>query len=122
LEHKDIEDLMGPGGYIGRICYDNSRNPINLPQYFLSQLDDFETTLTRDKQAGNHVIIAHYLSHAIKIARQQYQLSRIACSSEVEVSAEQIPNVGYLSGTLDFAVGTIKGRGGLGSSHCFSIS
>jgi hypothetical protein len=113
---------MGPGGYVGRICYDNSRNPINLPPYFHSQLDDFETTLTRDKEAGNRVIIAHYLTHAIKIARQQYKLNRIVCSSEVEVSGEQIPNVGHLSGTLDFVVGTIKGRGGLGSSDFISIS
>ena len=110
---------MGPGGYIGRICYDSYRNPLNIPQYFHSQLDDFETTLTRDKEAGNRIIIAYYLSHAIKIARQQYQTSRIACSLEVEVSAEEIPNVGYLSGTLDFAVATVKGRGGLGNSNLY---
>ena len=61
---------MDPDGYIDRICYDNSRNPINLPQYFDSQLDDFEMTLTEDKEVDNRVIIIHYLSHVIKIARQ----------------------------------------------------
>lgn len=105
---------MGPGGNVGKICYDNSQNPINPPDFFLTQLDILETTLTRDKEAGNRVIIAHYLTHAIKLARIEFDLKRLACSSEVDVPAEQIPDVGYLSGTLDFVIATIKGQGRVG--------
>ena len=114
LETKDIKYLMGPGGYVGRICYDNSRNPINAPDFFLRQLDILETTLTRDKETGNKVVIAHYLTHAIKLARKEFDLNRLACSSEVDVPAEQIPGIGYLSGTLDFVIATIKGQGRVG--------
>jgi hypothetical protein len=122
LETKDIEFLLGPGGNVGRICYDNSRNPINPPEFFLPQLDILETTLTRDKEAGNRVIIAHYLTHAIKLARKEFNLQRLACSSEVDVPAEQIPDVGYLSGTLDFVIATIKGQGRVGIRPRFPVS
>jgi hypothetical protein len=114
--------LLGPVGQKGRICYDKSKNPISVSPYFHAQLDDLETTILRGKEAGNRVIIAHYISHAIKMARQQFHLNRLACDSEKDVSAEHIPNVGYLSGILDFVIGIVEGNGALGISSCFSLS
>lgn len=78
--------------------------------------------MLRGKEAGNRVIIAHYISHAIKMARQQFHLNRLACDLEKDVSVEHIPNVGYLSGTLDFAIGIVEGNGPLGTSSCFFLS
>ena len=85
-------------------------------------MDDLETTILRGKEAGNRVIIAHYISHAIKMARRQFHLSRLACDSEKDVSVEDIPNIGCISGTLDFAIGIIEGNGPLGSFSSFSLS
>jgi hypothetical protein len=84
-------------------------------------LDDPETTLLKGKGAGNRVIIAHYICHAIKIAKQQFHLNRLVCDLEKEVSAEFIPNIGYLSGTLDFAIGVVEGIGPMGTSSYFYL-
>ena len=61
---------------------------------------------------GGRVIIGHYLTYAIRLARKEFDLNRLVCSSEIDVAAEQIPNVGYLSGTLDFMIATTTGQGG----------
>ena len=114
LQTKDIKYLMGPGVRVGRICYDDSRNHIDPPDFFLPQLDIFETTLTRDHETGNRVIIAHYLTHAMKLARKEFGLNRLVCCSEVDVTAEQIPDIGYLDGTLDFVIATMAGKGRVG--------
>ena len=111
-----MQHLLGSVGQKGKICYDKSKNPISVSTYFHAQLDDLETTLLRGKEAGNRMIIAHYVSHAIKMARAQFQLNRLACDSEKDISAEHIPNIGHLSGTLDFAIGIVEGNGPLGGS------
>ena len=106
---------MGPGGYVGEIRYDPTKFPINPMNFFLPQLDLLETTLTRDKEVGNRVLIAHYLCHSIKLCRRDFGLPRLACASEVDVSAEEIPDIGFLSGTLDFAIAKVKGHGRIGN-------
>jgi hypothetical protein len=111
---------LGPASQKGKICYDKTKNPISLSPYFHAQLDDIEMILLRGKEAGR-VIIAHYISHAIKMARQQFQLDRFACNSEKGASAQHIPNIGYLSGTLDFAIGIVAQNDPLGSSFRFSL-
>lgn len=116
MGQEDIPFLLGPVGQKGIIQYDETKNPITVPTYFHTQLEDFEMSLLRGKEAGNRVIIAHYISHAIKIAKKQFQLNRLVCDLENEVTAEYIPNIGYLSGTLDFVIGLAEGDGSMGIS------
>jgi hypothetical protein len=113
--------VMGPGGHVGRICCDNCRNRINSPDFFLPQLDIFETTLTRDKEIDNRVIIAHYLTHAVKLARKEFGLNRLVCSYEIEAPEEQIPDIGYLASTLDLVIATMTGKRRVGI-WAFSVS
>lgn len=116
MGQEDIQFLLRPVGRKGIIQYDETKNPITVPTYFHSQLEDFDRSLLRGKEAGNRVIIAHYISHAIKIAKKQFQLNKLVYDLEKEVTAEHIPNIGYLSGTLDFVIGLVEGDGSLGSS------
>jgi hypothetical protein len=70
--------------------------------------------VTRDREAGNRVIIALYLVAAIKLARTEFNLPRLALHSEVEVKGETIPNVGFLHGVLDFVAANVTGQGNMG--------
>ena len=70
--------------------------------------------ITRDKEAGNRVIIAHFLITAIKIARQEFNMPRLALHSEVDVKGETIPEVGLIHGILDFVAASVTGQGSFG--------
>lgn len=70
--------------------------------------------LTRDKEAGNRVIIALYLIAAIKLGRAEFNIPRLALHLEVEVKGETIPNVGFIHGVLDFVAAKVTGQGNLG--------
>jgi len=87
------------------------------PEYFDAQLKDLTVTVSRDKGAG--LLIGHYLVDAVLLARSQFGLHRLVVSSEVEVEPEEIPNLGYLSGNLDFATCVVTGAGKLGMVSCF---
>jgi hypothetical protein len=100
---------------VGEIHYDPSKFPITPMDFFLPQLELLETSLTRDKEAGNRVLIAHYLCHTTKLCRRDFGLPRLACASEVDIPAEEIPDIGFLSGTLDFAIAKVKGHGRIGN-------
>lgn len=82
--------------------------------YFLLQLNDLLTCVTRDKEIGARTIITHFLSHAVINARTMFNLPRLAFHQEVEVTPEEIPNIGSVSGLLEFCTATIKGQGVLG--------
>lgn len=70
--------------------------------------------MTRDKEAGPRVIIAHYLCHAVLAARELFDMRRLAFHHEYQVGAENIPGIGLVSGNLDFMSAGIKGEGRLG--------
>jgi hypothetical protein len=111
--------LLGPGGYAGRVVFDSSRIPINPPQHFHDQLQVLELTLTREKEAANRIIIAHFICHAIMLTRHQFGAERVVCASDLEVPGELISNVGFVLGTLDFAIVKLKGRGKIGVPRCY---
>jgi hypothetical protein len=80
----------------------------------LQHLRDAMAIMTRDKEAGNRVIIAEFLIAAIKIARQEFNMPRLALHSEVDVKGETIPEVGFIHGVLDFVAAQVTGEGSLG--------
>jgi hypothetical protein len=89
------------------------RNP---PDYFHMQLRDFTITATRNKEAGARLIIGQYISHAVLLARREFGLDRLVFESEVEVEAVEVPRLGWLTGTLDFATAVVAGKGDVGLS------
>ena len=86
---------------------------IEPPSYFHEYLYDALDIITRDKEAGSRLIIAHYLLCAIKAARRYHNLPRLGLHSEVELKGEDIAGVGFLHGVVDFLVASIKGTGSL---------
>lgn len=61
-----------------------------------------------DKEPGARLIIGHYLTHAVKLARIQFNLPNLALYSKLELEQELIPYVGYVSGPLDFSVSDLE--------------
>jgi hypothetical protein len=113
LNHADLEHLA-PQGCWGSILYDKTKRVIRPPPYFLEQLHDAKSIMTRDKDSGNRVIIALFLIAAIKIARQEFDMPRLVLHSDVEVKGETIPDVGLIDGVLDFVTATVTGQRNLG--------
>jgi hypothetical protein len=108
LEHKDKKELI-PGGCVGSIEYHETRNIFESPEYFFPQLLDHLDIVERGTEEACRIIISHYLTSAVKIARKKHSLPRIIYRCEHIISPEYIANVGNLSGVLDFAVARIKG-------------
>lgn len=102
------------GGTRGIIVFDSTKFSILPKSYFIPQLNDLLSTVTRDKGAAPRVIIAHYLCHAVLIARQLFDMRRLAYHHEYPVGAENVPGIGFLSENLDFMSARIKGEGPLG--------
>jgi hypothetical protein len=102
---------LAPSGTLGDIHYNPSQNKITPADYFYPQLLDYLSIVSREKESGCRIITAHYMTHAVKIARAQYELPRLIILSEHPISGEHVPNVGVLSGVLDFACGTTLGEG-----------
>jgi hypothetical protein len=99
----------------GTIVFEKARFQASPPDYFILQLHDLLGTGLRDKDANVRLLIGHYLSHAVKEARRQFQMPRIAFASELDVPGEIIDNVGIVSGTLDFVCANVAGKGSLGT-------
>jgi hypothetical protein len=57
------------------------------------------------------LFIGHYLCHAIKEARRVYGLDRLVFYSNAEIEAQEVGQLGWLSGITDFAVAKVKGEG-----------
>jgi|SRR5579859_2838072 len=113
--------LLYPSGYGGNIKYDPAIFAVEPPNYFHLQLNDLTTSAMRDKQAGCRLLIGHYLSHAIKLARQLFEMPRLVFHSEVDVEPQDVGELGWLGGILDFAVSTIKGHGRVGKPIFMSM-
>ena len=103
----------------GTIRFDGSLFSVVPPEYFDAQLKDLTVTVSRDKDTGARLLIGHYLVHAVLLARSQFGLDRLVVSSEVEVEPEEVPNLGYLSGNLDFTTCVVTGAGKLGMVSSF---
>ena len=87
------------------------------PEYFHFQLRDLTITATRTKEAGARLIIGHYIAHAVLLGRLEFGLNRLVFDSEVDVEAVEVPRLGWLTGTLDFATAVVAGSGDIGLSH-----
>lgn len=118
LTYKDIPSLHS--GRKGIIEFNedvfNAYFKANPPEYFHAQLRDLTITATRDKEAGSRLLIGHYICHAVLLARREFGLHRLVLNIEVEVEAVEVPNLGWLTGTLDFATSLVAGEGDLGIS------
>jgi hypothetical protein len=106
---------MFPSGIGGAIHYNPSMFSVTPPGYFHDQLYDLTTSATRDKEAGARLLIGHYLCHAVKLARQLFNLPRLVFHSEVDIEPQHVGDIGWLSGILDFAVSNVKGDGEIGT-------
>jgi len=100
----------------GTIVFEKTMFQASPPNYFILQLHDLLGTGLRDKEANVRLLIGHYLTHAVKEARRQFQKPRIAFASELDVPGEIVENVGIVSGTLDFVCANVAGEGSLGTS------
>jgi len=96
------------GGCLGSIKFNPPKLSPEIPEYFHAQLDDLQSLTYWDKEPGARIIIAHYLTHAVKLARIQYNLQNLALYSKLELGEALIPYVGYVSGPLDFALSDIE--------------
>lgn len=54
-----------------------------------------------------------------RVVVRQFGLDPLLLSSEVEVEPEEVPNLGYLSGNLDFTTSVVTGAGKLGMVSSF---
>jgi hypothetical protein len=113
LTYKDFPLLYN--GKKGSIKFNEALFNVDPPHYFHTQLRDLTITATRDKEAGARLLIGHYLCHAVLQARQIFGLDRLVFNSEVDVEPEQIPDVGWLTGILDFATCLVGGTGKVGN-------
>jgi hypothetical protein len=95
-------------GVVGDVIFDPTRFQVEPPDYFELQLLDLLETALRDKEANVRLIIGHYISHAVKQARKQFALPKLAFASKFDVTPEIIPNVGIVSGALDFVCVSIQ--------------
>ena len=123
MDDKDIPQLIGPKGHVGVVHFDVGRfTDINPPSYFFEQQDVLETGFARNKGAGSRLLIAHYIGHAVRLARRSLHVERVVCASEVDVPGEKIANLGLLGGTCDFIVGTVAGQSNFGNSSISLVS
>jgi len=76
-------------------------------------------SFARDKEAGTRLLISHYISHAIIQVKTHFHLSSIVSFPEYHIGPEEIPNLGWIHGNLDFAVAKILIEDGdtIGNSH-----
>ena len=96
------------GGCVGSIQFNTPNPSIEIPEYFHDQLDDLHSLTYWDKEPGARIIIAHYLTHVVKLARIQFNLPNLALISKLEFGEALIPYVGYVSGPLDFVVSDLE--------------
>ena len=59
---------LAPSGTLGEIRYKSTKNPIVVANYLFPQLLDFLSIISGEKENGCRVIVAHYMTHAVKIA------------------------------------------------------
>jgi hypothetical protein len=109
LQEHDLPYLYS-GGVGGSIIFNPTKFTVNPPKYFHAQLEDLLETGTRNKGANVRLLIGHYLVHAVKLAKAQFDLPTLTFHSKLGVSPEIVPGVGILSGDLDFVCATIKGE------------
>lgn len=118
--------LLFPSSYGGNIKYDPTIFAVEPTHYFHLQLNDLIISAMRDKEAGCRLLIGHYICHAIKLAKQIFEMPRLVFHSEVDVEPQNVDQLGWLGGILDFAISTIKGHGSVGKpifmSMCLSSS
>ena len=102
--------------YAGTIEFNSALFSVTPNDYFLPQLDDYTLTFSRDKQAGARLLIGHYLCHATNLAKDIFQSPRLLVNSEVDVEPVYVnEDLGWLHGTLDFAVVEAAGMGSTGN-------
>jgi len=105
-------------GFAGTIVHDKALFTAKPSDYFYHQLKDLSLSAAREKDAGARLFIGHYLCHAVKEARRVYGLDRLVFYSEAEIEAQEVGELGWLSGITDFAVANVKGEGKIGNqSH-----
>ena len=113
LTSKDMPLLYE--GYAGIIVHDKALFIAQPPDFFYQQLQVLSLSATREKEAGARLFIGHYLSHAVREARRVYGLTRLVFYSEAEIEAQEVGQLGWLSGITDFAVANVKGEGRIGN-------
>ena len=89
------------------MAYDAAHFSVTPPAYFHDQLRDYSLNFARDKEAGTRLIISHYVSHAVTQAKAYFDLPNLVSFPEYHVGPEDIPNVGWIHGNLDFAISSV---------------
>jgi hypothetical protein len=101
-------------GYAGSIHFNSSLLPTTVPMEFFDVLNVLRRTLSRQLEAGCRPIIAYFLAFAVDAARKIFNNERLAVHSEVQIPNIQIPQVGFVGGTLDFMTARVIGDASMG--------
>jgi hypothetical protein len=107
-------DKIVPMGYAGSIHFNSSLFPTTVPMEFFNVLNVLRRTLSRQLKAGCRPIIAYFLAFAVDAARKIFNNERLAVHSEVQIPNIQIPQVGFVGGTLDFMTARVIGDASMG--------
>jgi hypothetical protein len=63
--------------------------------------------------------VALFLAYAVSSARLRFAEERLAVHSEVQIPSVQIPDVGFVAGTVDFITGSTVGTAEMGMKSNF---
>ena len=91
----------------GTMVYNAAHFSATPPAYFHDQLRDYSLNFARDKEAGTRLVISHYVSHAVTQAKAHFGLPNLVSFPEYHIGPEDIPNVGWIHGILDFAISSV---------------
>jgi hypothetical protein len=90
-----------------------------IPTAFLSMLQISRHVSSRRNELGTRNIINIYLDVAVYIARQVFHEDRLVVHQEYDTAPTEIPEIGMVSGPLDYVTSRAAGNGNMGKLYAW---
>jgi hypothetical protein len=97
------------GPLAGSVIFNPELLDVAPREYFSTLLFDLLSTVSIEKEAGTRLTIGVFLSQAVLCARELFGIPGLMLFPETEIPPEIVPNIGVLSGVVDYATAVVKG-------------
>ena len=90
-------------------------------EYFFTLLSDLLSTIPIEKEVGTRLTISVFLSQAVFCAQDLLGIPELMLFPKTEISAETVPNIGVLSGIVDYTIAVVEGLSAKASMLPYSM-
>jgi len=90
-----------------------------IPPAFLSMLQISRHVSSRRNEMGTRKIVNIFLDVAVYIARQVFHEDRLVVHQEYDTVPTEIPEIGIVSGPLDYVTSRAAGKGNMGKLYAW---